>query len=281
MMNIRSGSLKKLQPHHLFVYLFLLILVIIINYPLIWMFFVSFKRIQEFFIVPIKLFPESFLWSNYATAWRLAPWALYLRNSLVTSIIPMVGQVVLGSMAAFAFTRHFKGSKILFALFLGILMFPDQSTYIPRYVIFRNLRWLNTYAALIVPFLTGAFAIFLIRQFFLSVPKDFEDAAIIDGAGSFYFLFQVLMPLSTPALITVALLTFNDRWNDYLYYLIMASKEAMYTVQVGMAVFQGDGMTDWNMLMAASSFVTIPVIVLFLFVQKRFIDGVMMSGIKG
>jgi multiple sugar transport system permease protein len=120
-----------------------------------------------------------------------------------------------------------------------------------------------------------------LRQYFLSVPKDYEDAAVIDGCGPFYYLFRILMPLSSPALVTVALLAFNDRWNDYLYSLIMVTKDYMRTVQVGMAVFQSEGGTEWTFRMAASTFVTLPVIVLFLFVQKRFIDGVMMSGIKG
>jgi multiple sugar transport system permease protein len=161
------------------------------------------------------------------------------------------------------------------------MMIPAQAILIPNYVIFKTLGWINTYLALTVPFITSSFAVFLLRQHFLSVPKDYEDAAVIDGCSTFYFLFRILMPLSKPALITVALLAFNDRWNDYLYSLIMVTKDNMRTVQVGMAVFQNEGYSYWNYLMAASAFITLPVIVLFLCVQKRFIEGVMMSGIKG
>ena len=281
MLKIKSGPLKGFQLHYAIVYPLLTFLVLAINYPFLWMFLSAFRGRADFFVLPTTLIPRVWVWGNFREAWILAPWATYIRNSFICAIFPMVGQMVLGSLAAYAFTRTFKGSKIIFTLFLGTMMIPGQATYIPNYVIFKYLGWLNTYLALTVPFLTGTFAIFLIRQYFLSVPKDYEDAATIDGAGPFYFLFRVLMPLSTPALITVALLTFNDRWNDYLYSMIMTSREAMRTVQVVMAAFQSEGGTVWNQLMAASTFVTVPVIVLFLFVQRRFIDGVMMSGVKG
>jgi len=277
----RPGLLNKIRYDSVIKYALLFFLVLVINYPLFWMTMSSLKDNREFFLIPGTFFPETFLWSNFRTAWNLAPWATYIRNSLVCAVVPMLGQMVLGSLAAYAFTKTFKLNKLIFAIFLGIMMIPEQATYIPNYVIFKNLGWINTYLALVFPFLTGAFSVFLIRQYFLSVPKDYEDAAVIDGAGPFYFLFRVLVPLSTPALVTVALLTFNERWNDYLYSLIMVTKDAMRTVQVGMAVFQSEESTEWSLLMAASTFVTIPVIVLFLFVQKRFIDGVMMTGIKG
>jgi multiple sugar transport system permease protein len=271
----------KVSGARIIAYFFLTFLVLIINYPFLWMFFTSLKARQEVFLIPSHLVPKKLMWGNYAEAWSMAPWAAYIKNSFVVAVIPIFGQIFFGSLAAYAFTRPFKGSKIIFTLFLGTMMIPGQATLIPNYVIFKTLRWLNSYYALVVPFLTGAFAIFLLRQFFLSVPKDYEDAATIDGCGAFYYLFRILIPLSSAALVTVALLTFNDRWNDYLYSLIMVTKDNMRTVQVGMAVFQGEGGTMWHLLMAASTFITIPVIVLFLFVQRRFIDGVMMSGIKG
>ena len=282
MFNITSGPLKGLKPIHLIVYPLLTFLVLVINYPFIWMALSSLKTEKEFYVLPIKLFPESFVWQNYVTAWNHAPWATYIKNSFITSIIPVFGQVTLGSLAAYAFTRTFKLNKLIFTLFLGVMMIPGQATLIPNYVIIRNLGWINSYYALIVPFMSGTFSIFLIRQYFLSIPKDYEDAAFIDGASPFYFLLRVLVPLSMPAMVTVSLLTFNDRWNDYLYSMIMVTRDAMRTVQVGMGAFQGEqGIIQWGYLTAASTFITIPTIVLFLFVQKRFIDGVMMSGIKG
>jgi multiple sugar transport system permease protein len=245
------------------------------------MIFTSFKAQNEVFTIPTRLLPEKFLWHNYVETWGKAPWLKYMKNSFIVSAAPVVGQVFFCSLAAFAFTKKFRGSKLLFTLFLGTMMIPGQATLIPNYVILKQLRWLNTYYALIVPFLTSTFAIFLIRQYFLSIPKDYEDAAVIDGCGPFYYLFRILMPLSKPALVTVALLTFNSHWNDYLYNMIMASKDNMRTVQVGMAVFLGEGYSLWHYLTAASTFISLPIILLFLLVQKRFIDGVMMSGIKG
>ena len=263
-----------------FVYVILLFLVVFINYPFLWMLTTSFKAWNEIFTLPSSFLPKKFLWQNYVSAWQLSIWPTYIRNTLICAFFPIMGQIFLGSLAAYAFTRQFKGRTVLFTLFLGTMMIPGQATLIPNYVIMKNLGFLNTYFALTVPFLTAAFSIFLIRQYFLSVPKDYEDAAEIDGCGDFFFLFRILMPLSKPALVTVALLTFNDRWNDYLYSLIMITRNNMRTVQVGMSVFSNEGGSQWHLLMAASTFITIPVIILFLFVQKQFIDGVMMSGIK-
>jgi multiple sugar transport system permease protein len=279
MSKLKSTKVVSLENSIIYVVLFFLAL--FINYPFIWMIVTSFKSRQEVFLIPSTLLPNKFLWENYAVAWKSASWAVYVRNSFVTAVVPMFGQMFFGSLAAYAFTRSFKGKNIIFIFFLGTMMIPGQATLIPNYVIFKTLGWINTYLALVVPFLSSAFAIFLLRQYFLSVPRDYEDAAEIDGCGSFYYLFRILMPLSKPALLTVALLAFNDRWNDYLYSLIMVTKDYMRTVQVGMAVFQGEGYSEWNYLTAASVFITLPVIILFLFVQKRFIEGVMMSGIKG
>ena len=160
-------------------------------------------------------------------------------------------------------------------------MIPSQATLVPNYVIMKNLTWINNYAGLTVPFVTSAFSIFLLRQYFLTIPKDYEDAATIDGSGPFYYIFRILMPLSKFALITVALFAFTDRWNDFIWSLIMTTKDSMRTVQVGMAVFQSESGMEWTYMMAAATFVSLPVIILFLFVQRRFIEGVMMSGVKG
>jgi multiple sugar transport system permease protein len=265
----------------IFIYILLLGLVLFVNYPFVWMIITSFKSQAEIFVLPSTLLPKKFLWTNYVEAWNMAPWMVYIKNSLICSIFPIFGQIVFGSLAAYAFTRKFKGRNVLFTFILGTLMIPGHATLIPNYVIFKYLGWINTYLALTIPFLSGAFSIFLIRQYFLSIPKDYEDAADLDGCGPFYYIFRILMPLSKSALMTVGLMAFNDRWNDYLYSLIMTTKDAMRTIQVGLAVFRGEIATEWQYLTAISVFVSMPVILLFLLVQKRFIDGVMMSGVKG
>ncbi|QQO09904.1 carbohydrate ABC transporter permease [Breznakiella homolactica] len=278
---VRSFSLKKIPFKLIIIYAVLLFFVLLINYPFIWMVATSLKSRTEVFTIPSRLFPAVPIWSNYAHAWALAPWAKYFFNTIIAAVVPTVGQMFFGALAAYAFTRNFRGSKIIFTFFLGTMMIPMQATLVPNYVILRNLSWINTYQGLTIPFITSAFSIFLLRQYFLTIPKDYEDAAVIDGSGPFYYLFRILVPLSKSALITVALFAFMDRWNDYIWPLIMTTKDTMRTVQVGMAVFQSESGTEWTYLMAASTFVSLPGIILFLIVQRRFIDGVMMSGVKG
>ena len=251
------------------------------NYPFFWMVSTSLKSQQEVFRIPPTLLPTKLIWSNYPQAWALANWSQYFINTAIVAIIPTIGQMILGSLAAYAFTRPFKGSKVIFLMFLGTMMIPSQATLVPNYVIMKNLKWINTYAGLTVPFLSSAFSVFLLRQHFLAVPRDYEDAATIDGCGPFHFLFRILMPLSKSALVTVALFEFMNRWNDYIWGLLMTTKDSIRTVQVGMAVFQSESSTEWTYMMAAATFISLPVIILFLFVQRRFIEGVMMSGVKG
>lgn len=263
------------------VYSLLVALVVAMNYPLIWMLFTSLKSRTEVFLVPPTLFPAKAVWSNYAVAWSLADWPRYFINTLIVAAIPTLGQMFFGALAAYAFTRRFRGSKAVFLLFLGTMMIPSQATLVPNYVILKQLKWINTYQGLTVPFISSAFAVFMLRQYFLTIPKDYEDAAVMDGSGAFYFLFRILVPLSKPALVTVALFAFMERWNDFIWALIMTTKDNMRTVQVGMSVFQSESGTEWSLMMAAAAFISIPVVVFFLFVQRRFIEGVMVSGIKG
>lgn len=277
----RSILRKKNSLGIMFIYLSLLVLVVIINYPFFWMLSTSLKARSEVFRIPPTLIPRNWVWSNYSEAWALADWSTYFVNTAIVAVIPTVGQMFFGALAAYAFTRPFKGSKVLFLIFLGTMMIPSQATLVPNYVILKNLKWINTYAGLTVPFISSAFAVFMLRQFFLSVPRDYEDAATIDGCGPFHFLFRILLPLSRSALVTVGLFAFMDRWNDFIWALIMTTKDSMRTVQVGMAVFQSESGTEWTYMMAAATFVSLPVIILFLFVQRQFIEGVMMSGVKG
>lgn len=276
-----SLTKKPLPGGLILTYLVLLFLVLLMNYPFFWMISTSLKSRSEVFIIPPSLLPKSLNWDNYVQAWTLAKWDRYFVNTAIVAIIPTLGQMLFGALAAYAFTRKFKGSKLLFLMFLGTMMIPSQATLVPNYVIMKNLKWINTYKGLTIPFVTSAFSVFLLRQYFLTIPKDYEDAATIDGSGPFYYLFRILMPLSKSALVTVALFAFTDRWNDFIWSLIVTTKDYMRTVQVGMAVFQSESGTEWTLMMAAATFVSLPVIILFLFVQRRFIEGVMMSGVKG
>jgi len=280
MKTIGLSPRKKIPAYLLFIYLVLVALVVMTNYPFIWMITTSLKSRSEVFVFPPTLLPEAMIWNNYSEAWNMSDWPRYFTNTLVTTIIPTIGQMLFGSLAAYAFTRKFKGSKLLFTLFLGTMMIPSQATLVPNYVILRNLGWINTFKGLTVPFISSSFAVFLLRQYFLTIPKDYEDAAVIDGCGPFHFLFRILIPLSKPALVTVALFAIMERWNDFIWALIMTTKDNMRTVQVGMAVFQSEAGTEWTLMMAAATFISLPVIIFFLFVQDKFIEGVMTTGIK-
>jgi multiple sugar transport system permease protein len=254
--------------------------VILINYPFFWMLSTSLKSAKEVYRFPPPLLPDHFIWANYAEAWKSARWARYFLNTTIASVIPAVSQMVFGSLAAYAFVRKFRGSQVLFFLFLGTLMIPGEATMIPNYIIVKNLGWIDSYSALTVPFLASAFGVFLLRQFFLTVPRDLEDAASIDGSGPFRYLFRILMPLSLPALLTVALFAFLNHWNDFIWPLIVTNKDQMRVIQVGLETYQSEWSTEWTLLMAACTFTTLPVIVLFLLVQRRFIEGITLGGLK-
>jgi len=276
----RISKKKKTLIKRVIFYSFLTFLVVIMNYPFFWMISTSFKGPKEVFIFPPPLLPKELLWQNYVEAWHAAIWLRYFLNSAIASLVPALGQIFLGALAAYAFTKKFRGSQLLFYIFLGTLMIPPQATMIPNYVIVKNFGWLDTYYALTVPFMASAFGVFLLRQFFLTIPKDLEDAAVIDGCGAFRYLFKIVLPLSTPALLTVGLFAFMTHWNDFLWPLVVTNLDNMRVVQVGLAVFQSEWMTEWSYLMAACTFSSIPIIIIFLFVQKKFIEGITLGGLK-
>ena len=203
---------------------------------------------------------------------------------MIVSIVPVTFQVINACLSAYVFSQiKFPGRDFLFLLFLAVLMVPSQVTIVPNFIILSRLDWLNKYQALIIPFAATAFGTFLIRQSFLTVPKDLIDAAIIDGAGHLRILRFVLVPLSKPMILTFFLLNFNWRWNDYFWVLIMTSSDSMRTLPVGVIAMRAgaEGGTNWHYLMAATLIVILPVLVLFIFTQRHFIEGIARTGLKG
>jgi len=185
-------------------------------------------------------------------------------------------------MAAYAFARlQFKGRDVLFYIFLGTMMIPYQVTMIPSFMVLYWLGWVDSYQAMIVPGLASAFGTFLLRQFFLTIPKELEEAAYIDGCGKFRVLWQIIIPLSKPALATLAIFTFMGTFNDFIWALIVVNSDHLRTVQLGLAIFRDRYITDWDLLMAGSVMATLPVLIVFFFAQKYFIKGITLSGIKG
>jgi multiple sugar transport system permease protein len=229
-------------------------------------------------------FPLNPVWSNYSEALTVLPFGVFLGNTLIVSIMCVIGQTLSASLVAFAFARlKFKGRDPLFLLVLATMMLPSQVTMIPTFILFTIPGWIDSLKPLIVPafFGGGAFFIFLLRQFFLTIPGELEDAARIDGCNSFGIYRHVILPLSKPALTAVALLSFIAHWNDFLGPLIYTQSEEKKTLALGLNAFKGLHGTEYHLLMAASVAVLFPIVVLFFFSQKYFVEGVVTSGVKG
>lgn len=266
-----------------FLHIILIIFTVMMVLPVFWTFSTSLKPLEEVYAYPPNWIPKQFRWENYEKAWQAAPFARYAFNSVFVTSVILISQIILASLAAYVFARlHFPGRDFIFILFLATMMIPIQVVVVPTFLIFKQLNWFNSYQGLIVPFLANAFGTFLIRQSFLAIPGELIDAARIDGASHLRIIWNVLIPNSKPAYISFALLTFTWRWNDYFWPLIMTNSSKMRTLPVGVVFLRtSEGSIEWNVVMAAATFVIIPVIVLFLFLQKYFVKGVISSGLKG
>jgi multiple sugar transport system permease protein len=272
----------RLKPvQRLLIHLLLLAGAFLSAMPFLWMITTSLKPPGALFEPPL-LIPVHFEWRNYAEAWRAAPFPRFFLNSAVMALGITLAQTVLSAMAGYAFARlRFPGRDVLFFLVLGTMMIPFPVTLIPSFLIVADLGWLDTYQALIVPRAVSAFAIFLFRQFFLTVPRELEEAALIDGANRIVIFLRIILPLSAPVLAASAIFSFLFAWNDFLWPLIVTTSTEMRTVQLGLAVFQGQYGIFWTLLMAATVLVTLPAIIAFLVSQRRFIEGIASSGLKG
>jgi len=254
-------------------------------YPLLWMIASSIKPSALIFRDP-SLIPSEIDLSNYTVGWNALthPFSLYLMNSVIIVLGAVLGNLVACSMAAYAFARlKFKGRKLWFAIMLVSIMLPFQVLIVPQYVLFSQLGWINTYLPLVVPKLlaTDAFFIFLMVQFFRTLPKELDEAARIDGAGHGRIYFQILLPLSTPALATTAIFTFIWTWNDFFHPLVFLTKPDMYTVPIALRSFiDASGNSSWGPMFAMSIVSLIPVFLVFLFGQKYLVKGIATTGIK-
>ncbi|HXF60859.1 MAG TPA: carbohydrate ABC transporter permease [Caldilineaceae bacterium] len=220
--------------------------------------------------------------NNYAETFAAVPFGRFYLNSLFVASATTLIQILTASLAAFAFARlRFRGRDTLFLIFLATLMIPSQVTMIPNFILIRYLRWYNTYQALILPAAFSVFSTFLLRQYFMSVPLDLDEAARMDGAGSLRIWWQVIMPLAGPVLTTLAIFNFQASWNDFLWPLVITNSEEMRTLPVGLSSFQGQFSTEWHLLMAGSVTALLPVLILYIFGQNWFVQGITLSGLGG
>jgi multiple sugar transport system permease protein len=241
------------------------------------------KSDQQVYQMNSGWIPDPFVWENFANAVTTFPFLLYFRNSLITSVFPVIGTLISSTMVAYAFARiRWPGRNLLFMLLLSTLMLPAQVTMIPVYVIWARLGAINTFIPLILPsFFAGAWNVFLIRQFLRGIPQDLSDAAIIDGCSHFGILWRIMLPLSKPVLATVAVLHFMGHWNDLLGPVLYLNNDKLYTLMVGLTYFRTEYRTSWQYLMAASLLVLLPSVVIFFAGQKYFVQGIALTGLKG
>lgn len=268
---------------------------VVVAYPFYFMLTSSVKPFFEATQVPPTLWPHEFRFENYVEVWNKAPWATYFKNTVFVAVANTLGELATSVLAAYAFAwMGFKGKAALFTVLLATYMMPAEATLIPNFVMMSKplpgqnpffpivrLGLYDTYQVQILPFLASAFSIFLLRQQFLTVPKELRDAAVIDGAGHLRFLWSVVLPISVPALVTVAIISFYGSWNSFQWPLIVTSNPDIRPIQVGLNAFRAEAGASYHLLMAAASFVVAPVVLLYLVGQRYLVQGVARTGIRG
>ena len=269
-------------------YLLSLLLGITFMFPFFWTLMSSLKSVQEIALFPPRWFPAVPQWTNYAQVIQNYPFGLWFYNSMIVVILDTTGTVLSAAIVAYSFARfRYRGRDLIFMITLGTMMLPAQVTLIPQFVLFHKLGWINTFYPLWLPswFGGGAFAIFLLRQFILSLPKDLDEAALIDGASYFRIFWQILLPLCKPVVATIAVISLIGSWNDFVNPLIYLQLPEKFTLAVGLNYFKNQPETasqpTQHLLMAASMMIIAPVIVLFFVTQRYFVQGILLSGIKG
>lgn len=266
-------------------YALLLLLALVCVIPLYWMVRSSFMKNTDIFIMdPFVFWPKEMHWNNYVDAFKSADFARYAINTIIIVAGCMLGTLLTSSMAAYAFSRvKWKGRDLCFGMILTTMMLPGTVTLIPQFIIWKNLHMVNTYWPLILPsfFGGGAFNIFLMRQFFLGIPRELDESARIDGAGPFQIYLKIILPLAKSAMVVVALFTFLNNWNDFFGPLIYLNEKQKFTLALGLLQFRGDYQSKWNLLMAASTIVVTPCIAVYLVGQRHLIEGISLTGMKG
>ncbi|MGB8956200.1 MAG: carbohydrate ABC transporter permease [Tumebacillaceae bacterium] len=250
--------------------------------PFFWMVSTSLKPIFEVLTLQIKWWPTHPLWENYSQVWTMLPFGRYFLNSLFVAVIVTAVVLITSSLAGYAFARfQFPGRNLLFLLYLGALMVPGEVTIVPTFILMKYLGWIDTYQGLIVPQMFSVFGTFMMRQCFLSIPDDLENAAKIDGCGPFRIFSTIALPLVRPTLAALGIFSFLGTWNNFLWPLIITNKDALRTIPVGLVSFQGQFTTNWPVLMAAAASALVPILIVYILAQKHFIKGIMSSGMGG
>ncbi len=272
------------QVQTVLTYLLLCAGAVVLMVPFFWMLSTSLKTLDEVNVWPIKWIPSKLMWTNYVDVFQRVPFARYMLNSLVLAAGGIIGSLISSSLAGFGFSRlRFPGRDALFFVNLTVLMLPTWAVIVPHFIMFNAIHWLDTYLPIIVPsFFGNAFYIFLFRQYFLGIPTELEDAARIDGCGTFRIFVQIFLPLSAPVIATVAIFAFFYYWNDLIYPLVYLRSQLNFPVSLGLRMFQqaNMGIIDYPRMMAAAVLSLIPCVALFTVAQRLFIQGVVMTGVE-
>jgi len=268
---------------NILLYIVVNIIALIMLLPFFWMVSTSLKPNEQVYLIPPKWIPNPIVWSNYPRAFSFAPFGLFIKNSLIIAVICVVGVVFSSSLAGYSFAKlRWPGRDLIFFVLLSTMMLPGQVTMIPIFILFKKFGWINTFYPLTVPtfFGGGAFNIFLMRQFFLTIPYELDEAARIDGASFFKIYTSIELPLSIPVITAISIFTFIGSWNDFMGPLIYLNDVSKYTIQLGLRMFQADFSSDWSALMAMSIVTALPCIILFFVAQRYFIQGIVLTGLK-
>lgn len=278
---MRSARTRRIAVHTI-THLFLLFFSFLMLLPFVWMILSSFKSDAEILTVPVTWIPRAWHPENYLTTMQTAPWGTYFFNTTLVTAATILGQLVVASMAAYAFARlRFRGRDVMFVVYLSTMMLPFQVTMIPMFKIVKTLGWMDSLISLIVPGLFSVFGVFMLRQFFLSIPTELEDAAKIDGCGYPRIFWEVVIKNSKPALVTLTLFIFMGTWNDFLRPLLFLNDKALWTLSLGLSKFKGQYTSLWSCMMCGAVITILPIMCVFFFAQKYFIEGIVTSGLKG
>lgn len=264
-------------------YLILVVGAVAMLVPLLWLVSTSLKSPHEVFRIPIQWFPEVLRWDNYVRLFQVTPFGRYIANTVLITVVGVLGNLVGSSIAAYAFARmRFRGRDVMFFVMVATMMVPIWATIIPSFIIFSRIGWIDTYLPILVPaFFAVPFSTFLLRQFFLGIPLEIEEAARIDGASTLRIFLTIVLPMSKPALLTVVIFSFLAHWEDFLRPLIYLNSQELYPVSLGIANFIGTQQSELWLTMAAATLALLPPIALFVVAQKWFIQGIVVSGVKG
>lgn len=281
-MSKKLENMMKDYSKKLIIYSLLILGAIIVALPFFWMVVTSLKTSQEVVSLPLKLLPDKLMFSNYIEAFNAAPFKRYFLNSVIVTTFVTIGELITTILASFAFSKfEFRGRDIIFTILIATMMVPSEVLIIPNFVTLSKLGWINSYKALILPWCANVFSIFLLRQYFLEIPHALYKSAKIDGCSDFKFLIHIMIPIAKPALSIIALFKVINSWNSFLWPLIVTNSTNMRTLPVALSAFTSEVGSQYNLLMAATTMIILPIIILYIFMHKHILENVSKSGIKG